>query len=152
MMPIVIQIVAGVVGTVGFAILFRLKPLHCLYAGVVGLFVCIVYCVLDAVTQDPFISNFIGAFVCAVFSDVFARIAKAPATVFILPGIITLVPGRTLYYAMSNLLNDKYVEAGQFLLTTVTVAVAIGGGLIAASVLRLIVSKLIENVKRKVKK
>ena len=132
LMPTIIKIIAGVVGTVGFAILFRLKPLHWIYAGLVGLFACISYFVVFNTTGDVFFANLFGAFVCAFISEIFARIAKTPTTVFVLPGIITLVPGSTLYYTMSNLLNEKYVEAGENLLVTITVAVAIGGGIIAA--------------------
>lgn len=150
-MPTIIKIIAGVIGTVGFAILFRLKPLHWIYAGLVGLFACVAYFALMNTMEDVFLANLTGAFVCALSSELFARIAKAPTTVFVLPGIIALVPGRTLYYTMSNLLNDNYIEAGENLLVTITVAVAIGGGIIAASILRVLLLKLIENFKSKIK-
>ena len=43
MNEIIVKIIAGVLGTVGFAILFRLKPLHWIYAGMDGLIACVSY-------------------------------------------------------------------------------------------------------------
>lgn len=148
--PVVVKILAGVVGTVGFAILFRLKPLHWLFAGIDGLLTCVAYFAFMALFDNILASNIFAAFVCAFFAEILARFAKAPATVFVLPGIIALVPGSTLYYSMSNLLNENYIEAGHNLLLTVEVAIALGGGIIAASVLRIIVFKVYDRIKMKI--
>ena len=141
MNEIIVKIIAGVLGTVGFAILFRLKPLHWIYAGMDGLIACVSYFLfLNIFSNDIFITNLLSAFICAFGAEIFARIAKAPSTVFLLPGIIVLVPGSTLYYTMSNLLNENYIEAGHNLLLTAEVAIALGGGIIGASILRIIFS------------
>lgn len=148
MTDIIIKVIAGVIGTIGFAAIFRLKPLHWIYAAIDGLLTCLTYVILLEATENVFISNLFAAFVCAFGAEIFARMGKAPSTVFILPGIIALVPGGTLYYSMSNLLNENYKDAAQFLLTTVEVAVALGGGIIAASVLKIIVFKTYDKIKK----
>ena len=89
------------------------------------------------------------AFLTAFAAEIFARVFKAPTTVFLLPGCIALVPGGTLYYTMNNLLSQNYVEAGKYLLTTVVVGVAIGAGIILASLLRIVVFKVIFKNKSK---
>jgi uncharacterized membrane protein YjjB (DUF3815 family) len=144
-----IYILAGVFGTIGFSILFRLKPLHWLYAGIVGFFTCVAYFIGLEIFDGVLAPNILGAFVCALSSEFFARIGKAPATVFLLPGIITLVPGRTLYYTMSELMNNNYIEAGHNLLLTVEVAVALGGGIIGASILRIIIFNTCDRIKKR---
>ncbi len=149
MSDLIIQTIAGLLGTIGFAILFRLKPIHWLYAGIDGLVACITYIALSNLIEEVIIVNMVAAFVCAFGAEIIARIVKAPATVFILPGIIVLVPGRTLYYTMSNLLNENYIEAGSNLLSTVEVAIALGGGIIAASILRIIVFNTYDKIKKK---
>lgn len=152
MTPVVIKIIAGFISTIGFAVLFRLRPMHWLLAGVDGLIACICYFAFLEIFDTALLPNLIAAFACALFAEILARIAKAPTTVFLLPGIIALVPGGTLYYTMSNLLNENYVEAGQNLLLTAEVAIAIAGGIIGASVLRIVVFKTLDAIKLKLKR
>ncbi len=149
MSDIVIKIVAGVVGTAGFAVLFRLKPSHWALASVDGLLACVAYFFFTDVFGTVFLPNVFAALVAAFFAEIFARIAKAPSTVFLLPGIICMVPGGTLYYSMSNLLNENYVEAAQNLLVTAEVAIALGGGIIGASILKIVIFKLYDAIKLK---
>ncbi len=149
---VVLKIIAGFISTIGFAIIFRLKPSHWIFAAIDGLLACVFYFVLTDVFGTVFLPNALAALIVAFFAEVFARIAKAPSTVFLLPGIIALVPGGSLYYSMSNLLNENYIEAGRYLLLTAEVAVALGGGIIGASVLKIVVFKLYDTIKQKLKK
>lgn len=142
-MPYVIKIIAGVISTVGFGIIFRVKPSKLPFVALDGLIACVSYFALTELIGGDFIPNAIAAFLTAFAAEIFARICKAPTTVFLLPGCIALVPGGTLYYTMSNLLAQNYIEAGKNLLTTVEVGVAIGAGIIIASLLRIVVFKLI---------
>ena len=149
MTDIIIKIIFGALSTFGFAVIFRLKPSHWLYATLAGLGACITYFAFTEIFNSVFLPNALAALVCALLSEIFARICKTPATVFLLPGCIALVPGATLYYSMNNLLNSDYSSAAQNLLVTAEVGVAIGGGIIVASLLKMIVFKLIESVEKK---
>ena len=136
-MDIIIKIIAGVISTVGFAIIFRLKVKHIPLAAIDGLVACVVYFVcLEFISDDLFIANMLASFATAGFAEICARIGKAPSTIFLLPGCIALVPGGTLYQAMRCLLIKDYNEFGAQLLTTGKVAIAIGGGIIAVSIIR----------------
>ena len=148
MMPYVIKIIAGVLSTVGFAIIFRLKPSRLPFAALDGLIACVSYFAMTELMGGDFWPNAIAAFLTAFGAEIFARICKAPATIFLFPGCIALVPGGTLYYSMSNLLSQNYVEAGKHLLTTVVVGVAIGAGIILASLLRIVMFKMIKKFKK----
>lgn len=149
MTDIIIKIIFGALSTFGFAVIFRLKPSHWFYATLAGLGACITYFAFTELFNSVFLPNALAALVCALLSEIFARICKTPATVFLLPGCIALVPGATLYYSMNNLLNSDYSSAAQNLLVTAEVGVAIGGGIIVASLLKMIVFKLIESVEKK---
>jgi uncharacterized membrane protein YjjB (DUF3815 family) len=146
---IVIKIIAGTIATLGFAILFRLKPSHWPFAMLDGLFACICYFAFTELFGGNFLPNLLAAFAASVFADLFARLCKAPSTVFILPGCIALVPGGTLYYAMSNLLSENREVAVEYFLTTLTVGIGIGGGIIAASLLRVTIQAISRKLKRK---
>ena len=149
MEEIILKIIAGAIATLGFAILFRLKPSHWVFAMIDGLFACICYFAFTELFGGSFLPNLLAAFVASDFADLFARICKAPSTVFILPGCIALVPGGSLYYAMSNLLSENRDVAVEYFLTTLTVGIAIGGGIIAASLLRVVFQAISSKLKRK---
>ena len=149
MEDIIIKIIAGTIATLGFAILFRLKPSHWPFAMLDGLFACICYFAFTELFGGNFLPNLLAAFAASVFADLFARLCKAPSTVFILPGCIALVPGGTLYYAMSNLLSENRDVAVEYFLTTLTVGIGIGGGIIAASLLRVTIQAISRKLKGK---
>ena len=149
MESIIIKIIAGAIATLGFAILFRLKPSHWPFAMLDGLFACICYFAFTELFGGNFLPNLLAAFAASVFADLFARLCKAPSTVFILPGCIALVPGGTLYYAMSNLLSENREMALEYFLITLTIGIAIGGGIIAASLLRVTIQAISRKLKRK---
>ena len=147
-MPYIIKIIAGVISTVGFALIFRLKPSRLPFAALDGLIACLSYFAFTELLGGDFLPNALAAFLTAFAAEIFARICKAPATIFLLPGCIALVPGGTLYYSMSNLLSQNYIEAGENLLTTIVVGIGIGAGIILASLLRIVVFKLVKKYKK----
>ena len=149
MEEIIIKIIAGTIATFGFAILFRLKPSHWPFAVIDGLFACICYFGFTELFGGNFLPNLLAAFVASLFADVFARMCKAPSTVFILPGCIALVPGEPLYHAMNNLLSENREVALEYFLTTLTIGIAIGGGIIGASLLRVTIQAISRKIKRK---
>lgn len=150
MTPIIIKIIAGVISTVGFAIIFRLKPAHWAFAAADGLMACFFYFLFTELIDGNFWPNALAALISAFMAEMFARISKAPSTVFLLPGCIALVPGGSLYYTMNNFISANYYESAQYLLTTIEVGIAIGGGIIVASILRMAIFKFVERVKSKI--
>ncbi len=136
MTEILIKAIGGIVSTLGFSILFKLSPKHIPIATLDGAIACAVYFACSTYFTSPFLINMLAAFAAAAFSEIFARAFKAPATIFLLPGCIALVPGGTLYYAMNSLLSANYEEALSKLLLTLDVGIAIGGGIIAASFIK----------------
>lgn len=149
MTDILIKILAGTISTLGFCIIFRLKPSHWPFAVVDGFVACVCYFALSQVFDDHFLPNFLAAFFCGLLAEVFARVRKAPVTVFLLPGCIALVPGGTLYYTMNSMIFEDYSAASEYFLITVTVGIAIAGGLLASSLLRVFFSSLISFLKKR---
>lgn len=147
MEDIFIKIAAGTISTLGFAILFRLKPSHWAFAVFDGLLACVCYFAFKSVFDGDFLPNLLAVFVASSFAELFARLCKAPSTVFILPGCIALVPGGTLYFAMSNLLSENREQALEYFMITLTVGIAIGGGIIASTLLRVTVNAVVKKIK-----
>ncbi len=148
MNEIIFKIIAGIISTFGFAIIFRLKRRHWLLATFSGVVSCTSYFVFSELFDGDFIPNALAAFFTALLCEYFARLAKTPVTVFLLPGCIALVPGGMLYYTMNNLLNHNNSVAAECFLTTLTIGVAIGGGIIAASLVRISILRFIAKIKK----
>ena len=127
-----IQLVAAFVGTVGFSALFgapRRFYLYCGLAGVAGwevyLFVSTVHSVVGAA--------FFAALTVAAISHVMARLRHCPVTVFLICGIIPLVPGGGIFWTAYYLVTDQLRLAAETGFVALKVTIAIAGGIILAS-------------------
>ena len=75
----------------------------------------------------------------AAYSEVAAKIAKTPATVFLLPGLIPLIPGGFVYYAMLGLVQNQFDAMRQNALLAGQWAVGIAAGICVVAVIRQII-------------
>ena len=98
-----------------FAFIFEVKkPAVLLLSSAVGALGWAVFLLMAPIGSDV-ARYFLSTVLVTVLSEVLARMMKVPATVFLLVGIIPLVPGGGLYYAMEYLINgdfDAFVEKG----------------------------------------
>lgn len=94
-----------------------------------------VYEILTYYSLSIFISTAIAAFAIGIYSEITARIKKTPATVILLPSTIPLLPGGTLYYAMSFLMHNEYKKFIQYAVETINTGFGIAVGAIATSIL-----------------
>ncbi|MFR5760910.1 MAG: threonine/serine exporter family protein [Oscillospiraceae bacterium] len=61
-------------------------------------------------TQSVFVQSFSASAVTAVWSEILARVKKTPAQQYLIVGLIPLVPGATLYYAMSAVVQQDWAR------------------------------------------
>ena len=73
MEDIIIKIIAGTIATLGFAILFRLKPSHWPFAMLDGLFACICYFAFTELFGGNFLPNLLAAFVASLFREIIRK-------------------------------------------------------------------------------
>ena len=106
--------------------------------------------IISEIFKDHILVFNVGIFAGALFvglsGEVLARIMKLPSTVFIITGIISLVPGAGMYYTMFTLVQKRYLEALKIGLETSFSAVAIAFGIILSSVF----AKILYKVKKKI--
>lgn len=123
-----IQILAAVIGSFGFALIFNLKKDKMPYVLIGAGLGWAVYLVCYHYTQNLFLSNMIASVFCTASAEILARWRKAPSTLFLLVHILPLVPGGSLYYTMrSFVLNDKATFTGYGLNTLyVSAGIAVG--------------------------
>jgi Uncharacterized conserved protein len=124
--------------TVGFCILFHVPKKHMISASFVGACGWLAYTYFTASDSGSVLACFAGSFIVAMLSDFFSRVFKEAATIFIIPGILPLVPGAGMYYTMLAILEGNLQETAsvgtETLLMAGSIAVAL---LVVASIVKL---------------
>ncbi len=90
----------------------------------------------------------IASMVVCLWSELMARKLKAPTNIFMISGIIPLLPGGTLYYTMEAMLqkNKKvFIHKG---LETIMITVGIVAGIVAISVIFVYFLNLLKKYKK----
>ena len=136
MREILIQLVTACLGSLGFSILFGLRRRYLFAASVGGLLVWGVYLVMESLLQTPFLSNLLASAFAVLYAEALARILKSPATLFVVPGIIPLAPGSSLYYTMSYVVQNDIAMANDYGHQLLTAALAIAAGISFVTILR----------------
>ncbi len=131
----IIRLIAGMAGICGFSLVLRTKKRRLTYAILGGLITCALYFVFMDITGSVFVSNMIAAGAATMYAEITARLQKAPATVFLLPAIILLVPGGSLYYTMSSIADGNRAAASGYGWDTINTALGIAVGILVVSVI-----------------
>ncbi len=137
MKELVIALVSATLGTLGFSVFFYVHPRRLLPATLGGCVACAIYLLTKYFWGGELLPNFIAATVVATYAEICARVTKVPVPVYLLPGVIPLVPGSALYYTMFNLVTEQYRTAIFYGRVALQVALGIAGGIAVGSVLRL---------------
>ncbi|NLX62466.1 MAG: threonine/serine exporter [Tissierellia bacterium] len=145
MLEIIKQFLFSFVSTIGFSVLFNTPKGLIGKSGFVGGIGWVVFYITGLYLNNKIISTFLAALTVGILGELFARYFKKPATVFIIPGIIPLVPGAGMYYTMLTLSQRDFYAAATKGTETIFIAAAISTGLIISTTL----SKSIRRVKNK---
>ncbi len=141
----IIQLISATVGTFGFGMIFGLKLKYLFTVTVGGLFSCGIYLVgMYVLDENIFFATLLAGAFAALFSEISARIMKAPSTLFFVTTIISLIPGRALYYTCSSAVVRNWSECRKYANVTIQYALAIAVG--ACIVWAIILT--IENIKK----
>ncbi len=130
------MILAGIyafICTLGFCILFNTPKHSIIQAGIAGAIGWVVYVQAQDFLDSVVFAAFVGAVVVGILGEIFARIYKRPETLFIVPGIIPLVPGYGIYFAMLKAVENDYAAAMKSGVETILVAIAIASAVISTT-------------------
>lgn len=97
--------------TVGFSIFFNSPRKSLIPAGVIGGIGWNIYIILFDFSGNSILSNFFAATLISLLSEILARKMKYPAIIFVIPGILPLIPGLGLYNTMLYLVEGNYTNA-----------------------------------------
>ena len=131
-----IQLLSAFVATLGFSMLFGVRRRFLFAASLGGLLAWGVYLLAELLHLSNFLSCLLAASFAVLYAEVLARRLKTPATIFVVPAILPLVPGGTLYYAMSSIVHGDIAAAKSFGSQTLTTALALAAGISLIMALR----------------
>ena len=128
-----IQLVAALVGSVGYAMLSHIRGVKLLVAGLGGLLTWGIYLLLREPVDSLLVANLLAAGFAAAYAEIMARVLRAPATIFVMPAVITLVPGGALYYTMYSAIAGDAAGASAHGYEAWNVAVGVAIGIAAVT-------------------
>ncbi|MBN7773040.1 threonine/serine exporter family protein [Clostridium aminobutyricum] len=137
-MNIFLQFIFGLLATIGFCILFHVPTKKIIGAGFVGAagWATYMYSIQDG--QSKLLACFFGACIVGLFADILSRVCKEAAIIYIIPGIIPLVPGAGMYYTTLYLINGDLSASAAKGTETLLMAGSISVGLlVVGSILRI---------------
>lgn len=130
-----LQIVTGIVGTLGFAVVFRSKKEHLPFLAIGGGMAWAVYLFAGEFVNSEPLCYYIAALAVGIYAETLARILRTPTTGILIPASLPLVPGGILYYTMRFAISrdwQRFLENGG---KTLAIAFAIAMGIITVSTL-----------------
>ncbi len=121
-LELILQVVSAFIGVVAVAISFQVPKKHLVLAGVTGASGWLVELVMEEVLHSAIFSSFLAALLVAVLSQIFARVSKAPVTLYLVTGILPLVPGVGMYRTVYYLLQSNHEQTSYYLSYTLQIA------------------------------
>lgn len=128
-----IQILMGYLGSLGFNILFNIRGRKLFIASLGGFISWTVFLLLEPLLPGEPIRYFLAATAITIYGEVFARIEKTPTTTFLVPSVIPLIPGGSLYYTMNYALNEQWDAFTDKAFYTLQLALALALGIITVT-------------------
>lgn len=141
-----VQLLTAFLGAFGYALLFQVNRDKLFGACAGGFIAWLVYLLCGSFTGSNALKYFIASVVVTFYAEFMARRKKTPATVFLAPATIPLIPGGSLYQTMAYALRGEWEKAFSQGLNTILLAVAISCGILMTMTLMGIAGKGMQRI------
>lgn len=125
-----VEFLFAFLGTLGFTLIFNVPLRHIPVASFVGGAGWVIYQIAAAMGSGVAIACFFGACTVGLTSDIASKVCKEAATIFVIPGVLPLVPGAGTYYTMLAIVQGNLDQAAAKGIETLAMAGAIALGLL----------------------
>ncbi|WP_428768699.1 threonine/serine exporter family protein [Treponema sp. HNW] len=149
---LILSFVWGFGASFCYALIFNADYKGLLWTPFIGSLGWGLYTLLSSSAGMESFAYFAASFAVSALSEVFAVAVKCPATVFLIPGLIPLVPGGGMFQTMRAFVQGDMDTAARIGFTTLSAAGAIVLGLAIASSLAHILFVILRNVGKKTQK
>ena len=125
---IFLEMFVAFAATMAFAVIFNVSRSELIFCGIAGLVAEGVYLFTLRISDETALAIFVASIAVTVLSRILANVRRMPVTVYLISGIISLVPGagNTVY----NIISSDYMKAMYTGVDTIKVAVAIAVGIV----------------------
>lgn len=124
-----VQVISAFLGVLAVAIVFQVPKKRLVLTGLTGAVGWAVYLTGMEGSENAVFSSFLAAFAVAIMSQILARLSKAPVTIYLVTGILPLVPGVGMYRTVYYLLQNDTAQTSYYLSYTLQVAGMIALGI-----------------------
>ena len=118
----ILHLIGSFMAVITLSIIFCVPKKYLTCSSLVGALGWVLYLKLMHTGFNEMIAMFTAAFLVSLLSQIFARIFKAPVTIFLVPGILPLVPGVGMYRIVYYLLLEDSAMSGYYFLYTLQMA------------------------------
>ena len=121
MREMIIQVIGAFVAAAVLPIIFGIPKRHILADGVVGALGWLCY-LLVAQKLTVVMATLFASMLVAFLSNLIAKVMKAPVTVFLIPGILSMVPGTSIYRVIYYMMHNDTDSTRYYLIETLQIA------------------------------
>ncbi len=125
-----LQITGSFLAVIAFCFILNTPRRHILFAGLTGAVGWTLYLILINKEINTGAATFFAGCLVSFCSQLLARLLKTPVTVFVIPGILPLVPGAGMYHIVDSLLRSDGSLTSYYVTQTLVAA-----GMIALSII-----------------
>ncbi|WP_313187307.1 threonine/serine exporter family protein, partial [Lacrimispora sp.] len=118
----VVQTIGAFLAVISFSLILELPKKHVVLAGGIGAASWLVYLLVQASSGSVIAAAFLSSLLVALSSHIFARIFKAPVTVFLVAGILPSVPGASIYRSVYYVIANNPELSSHYLVETLQVS------------------------------
>ena len=134
-MHYILGFIFSYLSAVGFALFFSCPKRSIGLSSLAGALGFLVFMLVKDFYGGLFFPVLVGSYLTGILGEIFARKCHMPAILFIVPGMINLVPGKGIYNTLFYFIDGQKSLALVTLFDTMAVASAISFGILLASVL-----------------
>ena len=123
---IFLEMFVAFAATMAFAVIFNVSRSELIFCGIAEG----VYLFTLRISDETALAIFVASIAVTVLSRILANVRRMPVTVYLISGIISLVPGAGMYNTVYNIISSDYMKAMYTGVDTIKVAVAIAVGIV----------------------
>lgn len=118
----ILESFAAFVSVLAFSVVIDIPRRYILQAGFVGGIGWFFYLYAYELYDKVWVATFVAGFVIALIAHIFAKVYKAPVTIFLISGMIPIVPGGQMYRSVYYILMSNEEKAGYYIRESIQVA------------------------------
>ena len=120
-----VQVAGSFMAVLSFGLVLEMPKRYLIWSGLTGAVCWLVYLLVKGSTGSMIFGAFLSSLSVALMAHVFARRLRAPVNMFLVPGILPLVPGTSIYNSVYYIIRNQREESVYYLTETLQIAGAI---------------------------